>query len=281
MTIKITPLAGCIGATITGIDASDPVDDTIRSALRKGLDEHIFLLMNGQELDEDQQIAFASAFGPVLRRPRPGIIPEGEDANPAIMLVTNVRKDGEPIGSLPDGEMYFHHDTSYVEAPHLGTFLYAIKTPTTGGHTQLANMYAAYDAVPDALKEKLAGKTALNIYSYELVKKVDISGDISAYQHYSHPVFIRHPRSGRTALYVSRLMTARIDGMDPAESDEILEQLFEISERPEFHYEHVWSPGDLIIWDNLASIHARTDFPDSEVRMLRRCTIEGVRPEAA
>jgi taurine dioxygenase len=194
------------------------------------------------------------------------------------MLVSNIRKDGKPIGSLPDGEMWFHHDMCYVAEPHKGTFLYAIEVPNTGGNTRFTNMYKAYDCLPRALKEKLKGRTTLQVYDYMTTVQPDIDGDMSNIHHYTQPIFITNPESGRKALYVNRLMTARIDGLPRDESDAILEELFDIVERPEHVYEHKWTPGDLVMWDNLCSCHARTDFPADQTRLLRRCTVEGSGP---
>jgi taurine dioxygenase len=135
-------------------------------------------------------------------------------------------------------------------------------------------MYKAYDAVPPSLKQKLAGKKALHIHEYKRTEKPDLS-DISKTPHYFHPVFVTHPNTKRKSLFVDRLMTQRIEGVSPEENADILEQLYEIGERPEFIYEHVWQLGDFLMWDNRCSIHARTWFPKEENRLLRRCTVEG------
>ena len=136
-----------------------------------------------------------------------------------------------------------------------------------------SNMYRAYEAVPAALKDKLTGKKALHIHEYNRAQQAASSGDISGIPHYFHPVFITHPDTGRKTLFVDRLMTTRIEGVDAAESAAML--LYEIGERREFIFEHVWNLGDFVMWDNRCTIHARTDFPKEERRLLRRCTVEG------
>ncbi len=138
-----------------------------------------------------------------------------------------------------------------------------------------ANMYKAYGAVPAALKAKLKGKKALHIHEYKRSEKANLAADISNIPHFHHPVFITHPDTGRKTLFVDRLMTARIEELEPGESDAILEQLYEIGERREHIFEHVWQLGDFLMWDNRCTIHARTDFPKEERRLLRRCTVEG------
>jgi taurine dioxygenase len=165
---------------------------------------------------------------------------------------------------------------SYVPEPHKATFLYAIKIPSRGGNTWFTNMYQAYDNLPAELKRRLAGRRVLHVYDYGTVGRIDPdTADLSRIKHQWQPAFIANPETGRTALYVNRLMAARIEGLPRAESDDILERLFDVVEDPSIRYEHVWRPGDLVMWDNRCSCHARTDFPREEVRMLRRCTVLG------
>ena len=173
--------------------------------------------------------AFAAQFGKLGERARPPERrPEGSDYNASIMLISNVRENGVPVGSLPDGEMWFHHDMCYVRSPHKATMLYGIAIPPDGGDTKFANMYRAYDQISEALKQELRGRTALQTYNYSPTEIPDVDGDLTDIHHLSQPIFVTNPESGRTALYVNRLMPARIDGMSKDESDPILEQLFDI-----------------------------------------------------
>jgi taurine dioxygenase len=136
-------------------------------------------------------------------------------------------------------------------------------------------MYKAYDAVPDDLKRKLTGKRALHIHEYNRNRQASHAGDISLVPHHHHPVFTTHPDTGRKSLFVDRLMTTSIEGLDDTESTAMLNRLYDIGERREFIYEHVWRLGDFLMWDNRCTIHARTDFPKHERRLLRRCAVEG------
>ena len=278
MSITVTPRSPALGAEITGVDLAAPLDEATLAAIKRALLDHLVLVFPDQSLDDADQIRFSEYFGELGARKRHQDRAEADDVHFGVMLVTNIRKDGKPIGSLPDGEMWFHHDMCYVPVPHKGTFLYAIEIPDTGGNTRFANMYKAYDAVPPALAEQLAGRTALHVYDYVMTEKVDIDRDLGDIHHHSQPIFVTNPASGRKALYVNRLMTARIDGLPRDESDAILDQLFDIVERPENVFEHEWTPGELVMWDNLCSCHARTDFPADQRRLLRRCTIEGDGP---
>lgn len=274
--MEVVPLKDTIGAEVRGLDLREALDADTRTALVDAWKKHIVLLFRDQELDEGSQIAFANRFGEVGVRARPvDRRPEGADYNAAIMLVSNAKENGKYIGSLPDGEMWFHHDMCYDRMPHKGTFLFAMELPSTGGNTCFANMYEAYDRLPEETRKALKGRRALQIYDYATREQVDISDDISKYKHYVQPVVVTHPETGRKALYVNPLMTARIEGLPADESRDLLAELFAFTENTEIIYEHVWRKGDLMMWDNWCSTHARTDFPPTELRMLRRCTIKG------
>ncbi len=194
------------------------------------------------------------------------------------MFVTNIKdeKTGEPIGAFGDGEMWFHHDTSYYETPHKATLLYSITLPSWGGNTCFSNMYKAYENIPADLKEKLEGRKVLQIHDYKRRERINIyDSDISGMLQYEQPIFVTHPATGRKALYISRLMSARIEGLAQDENEEILEQLFTISENPAVVFEHEWKLRDMVMWDNYASIHMRKDFPRDESRLMRRLTLKG------
>ncbi len=281
--LAVEPLDAPLGARITGIDLSRPLDDDTIAAITEAWRRHIVLLFPAQDFDADQQLAFAMNFGPIGSRSRPRERrPEadGRDYDGALMFISNIVENGKPLGSLPDGEMWFHHDGIHAEKPQRASFLYAIELPVAGGNTRFANMYAAYDNLPAELKKALAGRTALNVYDFKMRERFDVGRGLDGVKHFTHPVFITHPATGKKALYVDRLMTARIEGLPKGESDAILDRLFAIGEDPAVVYEHVWTVGDFVMWDNLGSMHARTDFPAGERRLLRRCVIEGTRPEA-
>jgi len=276
--LTATPLDAPLGARVTGVDLARPLSNDLRRAIFRAWHEHIVLVFPGQDLTGPQQLAFAELFGPIKKRGRPeerrpdlGV----NDYESQVMFISNIRENGKAIGSLPDGEMWFHHDGCYKERPQRASFLYAMELPSVGGNTRFANMYKAYEAVPSALKTLLADKTALHVYDYELRSRFDITTGLDTVAHYSQPVFIRHPDTGRVALYVNPLMTARINGLPEDESRAVLDALFAIGQDPSVVYEHVWTLDDLVMWDNLCSMHARTDFSDDERRLMRRCVVEG------
>jgi taurine dioxygenase len=278
--IQVTPLSPACGAEIKGVDLTKPLTKETVAAIKEAWGKHLVLVFRGQKLSQDDQLRFASYFGNLgSRKKAPEALKartEGiEQTHEKVLLVSNIKVDGVPIGSFGEGEFWFHIDSGYAAKPYKYTFLHAIELPSTGGNTMFSNMYKAYEAVPPALKEKLKGKKALHIHEYNRARQASSQGDISGIPHYSHPVFITHPDTGRKTLFVDRLMTTRIEGVSEEESDKILEQLYDIGERREFIFEHVWQLGDFLMWDNRCTIHARTDFPKEERRLLRRCTVEG------
>ena len=273
---EVRPLTKHIGAEIHGIDLRQPVDEATRAAIYRAWLDHLVIVFPDQKLEQEDLLRVSSYFGEIgaLRRP-PKFFPPGFNRLlPNIMLISNIRENGEPIGALPDGEMMFHHDMIHAPIPHNGTFLYSVEIPTHGGNTLFASGYAAYDTMDPALRAKLEGKTALHLYNYGSTKKGDGHGT-EAFGQSKHPAFRTHEETKRKAVYVNRLMTTGIEGMSDEEAQPLLEAVFDHAEKPEFVYEHVWRVGDLLLWDNRCSSHARTDFPADQRRLMLRTTIEG------
>jgi taurine dioxygenase len=231
------------------------------------------ILLRGQTLDEDEQVRFATTFGEPTKNTSGRTF---SDKHPSVMLVSNIREDGKPIGALPDGEMHFHTDQCHQATPAKATMLYAIEIPSKGGDTLFSNAYAAYETLPEDIKQRIAGRRALNAYTTDTTLRSANYDD--ARSSYWHPVVRTHPATGRKALYVNRLMTREIEGLPREESDTILNKLFDHQEQPQFIYDHVWRPGDILMWDNRCTLHARTDFSAGERRLLRRVTILGEQP---
>jgi len=276
MGLEIRPLTKHIGAELRGIDLRQPLDEASQKAIYKAWLDHLVIVFPDQKLEQEDLLRVSSYFGEIgaLRRP-PKFFPPGFNRLlPNIMLISNIRENGEPIGALPDGEMMFHHDMIHAPIPHNGTFLYSVEIPTQGGNTLFASGYAAYDTLDPALRDKLEGKTALHLYNYGSTKKGDGHGT-EAFGEAKHPLFRTHEETNRKAIYVNRLMTTGIEGMSEEESQPWLDAVFYHAEKSEFVYEHVWSVGDLLLWDNRCSSHARTDFPADQRRLMLRTTIEG------
>jgi taurine dioxygenase len=270
----LRPLSAALGAEIIGVDLSEEIDDHTFAQIRDAWHRKLVILLRGQELSEQDQVRFAEKFGP------PAVIHTKQFVrnHPAVMLISNIREDGKPIGALPDGEMHFHTDQCHQERPAMASMLYALEVPSTGGNTLFANGYMAYETLPDGIKRRIEGRKALNAYDYDAAAMKRGTRLAEGVPSYVHPVVRTHPATGRKALYVNRLMTVRIEGLPAQESDELLATLFDHQERREFIYEHVWRAGDLLMWDNRCTLHARTDFSPNERRLMRRVTILGEKP---
>jgi taurine dioxygenase len=282
MSIEVKPLSPALGAEIGGVDLRDDLSAAVVAEIIAAWHSHLVLLFRGQSLTEDDQIRFAQHFGALQKRTRPpeAINEAGHTKYPQLtMLVSNIRENGKLIGSLPDGEMHFHSDQCYLEKPATGTFLYAIEVPSAGGDTLFLNMYKAYETLPPELKAKIDGKKALNAYLYDSTTRA-VNGskiDFSDHPHYVQPIVRTHPDTQRKALYVNRLMTFTVEGMEEEEGGALLNRLFGHIEQDRFIYAHHWRPGDLVLWDNRCTLHARTDFSDQERRLLRRYVVMGDR----
>jgi taurine dioxygenase len=282
MTLAVKPLSPALGAEIEGLDLREDLPAATAAAIIEAWHENLVLLFRDQSLSEDDQIRFARHFGELQKRTRPAeaINEAGRTKYPQLtMLVSNIRENGKLIGSLPDGEMHFHSDQCYIEKPATGTFLYAIEVPSAGGDTLFLNMYKAYEALPAELKARVDGRQALNAYLYDSTTRA-VNGakvDFSAHPHYVQPMVRTHPATGRKALYVNRLMTFTVEGMAEEEGSALLNRLFDHIEQERFIYAHHWRPGDLVLWDNRCTLHARTDFSDKERRLLRRYVVMGDR----
>jgi len=274
--LEIVPLTRHIGAELRGVDLREKPDDaTIRAIYQAWLD-HLVIIFPGQELSQEDLVRVTGYFGELgeLHRP-PKFFPKGyAKLLPGIMLISNIRENGEPIGALPDGEMMFHHDMIHSEVPSKATLLYSVEIPSTGGNTLFASGYAAYDTLDAGVRARLEGRKALHHYNYGSTRRGDGKG-VAAFGECVHPVFRTHEETGRKAVYVNRLMTVKILDLPDDESDRLLNAVCDHAEKREFVYEHVWRKGDLLLWDNRCSSHARTDFPSAERRLMLRTTVKG------
>jgi taurine dioxygenase len=278
--LEVVPLTKHIGAEIRGIDLREkPDEDTVRAIYQAWLD-HLVIIFPDQKLQQEDLVRATGFFGAMgdLSRPAKHFPAGYSKLLPGIMLISNIRENGEPIGALPDGEMMFHHDMIHAEVPSKATMLYSVEIPSAGGNTLFASGYAAYDTLDPAIRDRLEGKKALHHYNYGSTVRGDGKGTPS-FGECVHPVFRTNEDTGRKAIYVNRLMTVKILDVPEDESARLLNALWDHAEKPQFVYEHVWRVGDLLLWDNRCSSHARTDFPSTERRLMLRTTVKGtVRP---
>jgi taurine dioxygenase len=273
MPIRVRPLSAALGGEIVDLDLRKPIDAGAAREIREAWFRHQVLVFRDQVITIEDQRRLVACFGelqpPRSRLPR---------INPDILYVANVSVDGER-GELPEGDMQFHADQCYYETPTGGAVLYALEVPREGGNTLFANMYAAYETLSPRLRERLDGRDVLFAYDYEKNAYKRTRLDERA-PRFAHPAVIQHPETKRPVLFVNRLMADRLVGLPDNESEEILAQVFAHIETPDRIYEHVWRKGDVVVWDNFSTLHARTDFDPAERRVLRRMAIRGRRPLA-
>jgi len=266
--ISAQPLTPTIGAELRGVDLSVPLHDETVAEIRSALLEHHVVFLRGQDLDASQQLAFCARFGPIAR----SIGKRSDDQVEGVTVLDQIR----PVGQGADE---WHSDHMFASDPPLGTILYAVQLPRTGGDTCYVNMAAAYDALSPSLQEFLSGLTAENsnertvarIGSYELYEnaaELSRQGPHKA----THPVVRVHPETSRKVLYVSPRDTMRIHELSQRESDAILSLLFAHIESPEFQCRFRWEKGSLAFWDNRAVQHRA--IPDyGERRIMHRTMI--------
>jgi taurine dioxygenase len=272
--LRTRALSPALGAEIMNVDLSQPIDGDLFAKIQDCWHQNLVVLFRGQHLQEGDQVRFAERFGQLaLSHTR-----RFTTANPAVMLISNIRENGKQIGALPDGEMQFHSDQCYMEKPAMASMLYAIEVPGAGGNTLFANAYAAYETLSVEIKRRIDGRKAIHAYDYDNASVKRGTRITEGVPHFAHPLLRTHPATGRKALYVNRLMTIAIEGLPERESEELLELLFVHQENPAFVYEHTWRVNDLLMWDNRCTLHARTDFSATERRLMRRVTVLGERP---
>tara|TARA_A100001037_G_scaffold108144_1_gene98423 strand:+ start:335 stop:1243 length:909 start_codon:yes stop_codon:yes gene_type:complete len=261
-----------VGAKVTGVDLRKPLSEKLAQLIREIFFRYSVLCFPGQKINDEDQARFAALFGFVDRNDRSKGDPDNKQSKRGVMYVSNIREEGKLIGVLPDGEMHFHSDGAHREKPYRATTLFAIEIPITGGETKFAGMAAAYDALEGGLRSRLDKLEARHVFNYNKTTRGEMRHDNDV-AHAVHPLVIIHPNSGRKSLYLSRLMTSNIVGMEHEESEQLLNHLFDHCEKTQFVYEHKWAPGDLMIWDNRSVNHARNDFPSNQRRLLRRYTV--------
>lgn len=279
--LEVRKLHPRIGAEIRGVDLTKDLDDDTFAEIRRAIGQHAMIVFRNQPgLTGEQQLEFAARFGKIAER----LIPPKEidrqrtvQWNTLMLISDKVDEEGKEIGSLGHGEMWFHTDKCYVEKPHRFSFLYGIEIPSVGGNTKFTSLYSAYDNLAEDLKKRFAKTFVMQGQQYGVGRRIDITAPLETIHHYRQPMFVENPDSGKTALYVAAQNTMWIEGVEAKESERLLEHMFALTEDPANTYEHVWQVDDLLMWDNLACLHARTDWPAGETRMLRRCTVLGER----
>ena len=281
-TITVTPLSPALGGEISGVDIATGVSDEQFAEIRQAFTDYGVIFFRDQDLTPDQHIEFAERWGDinVNRFFHP------VETHP---VIAEVRK--EPDQKTAIGETW-HTDHSYDQVPAMGSILYAREVPEVGGDTMFASMYAAYEALSDGMKKMLlsmnaehSSRHAFGEVAYADIDPEEIGGRLgntaAATQDALHPVIIRHPLSGKPALYVNSNFTVRFEGWTREESQPLLDFLYDHASRPEFTCRFNWRRGSIAIWDNRATHHLALNDYHGKRRLMHRITLEGVALEPA
>ena len=279
MAISIRNLDAALGAEVRGIDLSKALAQCEVDAIEDAWRRRLVIVIKGQRLTDPQLLAFSGRFGEL---DPPGPNPYGEPLNkefPEINVISNVIENGKPIGNLGAGEAVWHADMTYIDVPPKAAILYALEVPPGQGNTYFADMFAAYEALPEALKRAAQGKVAIHDASRNsagMLRKgfkevTDVRQTVGA----RHPLVRTDPQTGRKALFLGRRPNAYVVGLDVAESDALLDALWAHVAEPRFAFCHEWEVGDLLMWNNLSVLHRRDEFDPNSRRVMHRTQIKG------
>jgi taurine dioxygenase len=282
--IEVVPTGRALGAEIRGADLKS-LDEPHFAALERAWYQHQVILVRGQTLRDQDLIGFSRRFGDLDWAPVQETGRRFVEGLPEIYIVSNVKVNGEPIGSLGAGEAVWHTDMSYLDIPPMASMLYALEVPPVGGNTSFCSMYAIYDALPEATKRRIAKLKIKHDGTYNsggyLRQGVTATDDPRTSPGAVHPLVCTHPDTGRQMLYLGRRRNAYLVGLELAESEALLDELWGFVQQGEYAWEHVWQVGDLVLWDNRCTMHRRDPFDDSSRRIMHRTQIKGRERPAA
>jgi len=281
--MRIEPQNASLGATLYDMDLSQPLVDADYCAIEQALGNYGVVCFPDQTLTVHQQRDFAQRFGKL----EINVANVGQDKElPEVMILSNIVENGKPLG-LNDAGQGWHTDMSYSQTIAFANVLYGIKIPHRDGeplgNTEFCNMHAAYADLPAAIKQELAGMTITHDFNkfWEMMRSQPGSrrAPLTEAQRQrkppvAHPVFLTHPITGRTVLYANPGYSVQINELSPARSSEMLVFLFAHQLQEKYRYRHRWRVGDVLMWDNIGTIHnAVADYRDDEPRYIRRCQV--------
>jgi taurine dioxygenase len=276
--LEVVPIGAALGATVNGVDLRHLGEATF-ARIMDAWHEHSVLLFRGQTLTDQDLIAFSRRLGDLDWAPVQETGRRFVEGLPEIYIVSNVKVNGEPIGSLGDGEAVWHTDMSYLDLPPKASMLYALEIPPTGGNTSFCTMYGIYEALPQQLKDRIAGLRIKHDGTYNsggyVRQGVTPTDDPRSSPGAVHPLVCTHPANGRRMLYLGRRRNAYLVGLELAESEALLNELWSVVDRREFSWEHVWRVGDLVLWDNRCTMHRRDAFDPNSRRIMHRTQVKG------
>ncbi|MGW3266244.1 TauD/TfdA dioxygenase family protein [Streptomyces sp. NPDC001056] len=281
--LELVPITGDIGTEVRGVDVTRPLSDRDFDRIYQAWIDTTVLLIRGQDMTPVQHIEFTRRFGEVFAYTRSQF---NDAEHPEILILSNLAKDGKPIGSAYSGRVW-HSDGAYLTDPPVGSMLYAREIPPTGGDTWYGNMFAAYDALPQAVKERIEdlkvviSRVQSRPYNYP-DRPAPTEKERAEWADVAHPLVRVHEENGRKALYAGGNVPWRIEGLSEDESAPLITFLQEFAIQPRFTYRHQWQIGDIVLWDNRSAMHRATPYDHvNHRRLLHRTTITGRRPAAA
>jgi taurine dioxygenase len=278
--VKISPIDAPLGAIVTDLDASKPIAPEVILQLKQALRDRHILIFKDQKLSDEQLLNFSLYFGalfvPSAETP---VLASKPGETPVVIPISNV--DGGYTGT---GELTFHSDHKWTLTPSSGSLLYALEIPSQGGDTYWLNTNLAYEALDETTKERIADLQLITYNPflqdrnvprplYRLDKNIPLISPI-----FPHPLVRTHPESGKKHLYLDVATEVEIVGLEPEEGSKLIEQLRQHLNQPKFYYQHKWSVGDIVYWDNQATLHYRQAFDPNERRVLKRVSLAGSRP---
>jgi len=277
--VQVSRLSDAIGAFVECGDVrtlSPPRFSLVHQAFL----DNLVLVIRGQKLTDDDLMAFGRRFGELTRPSAVHISQAARDEKyPEIAVISNVIEGGMAIGGLGDGEAVWHTDSAFADLPPSTSILYSIEIPPTGGDTGFANMYEPLESLPQHLRSAIAGKTIKHDKRYtsggQLRPGYLPEQDLRESPGPSHPIIRKHPETGRSALYLGRRPHAYINGMSPAESEQLLDALWAHATQPRFTWHHQWRLGDILVWDNRCAMHRRDAFDPAARRIMHRTQCKG------
>jgi taurine dioxygenase len=292
MAIRHTPITAALGATIEGVDLAEITPAEFRKVHDVWKKHHVVVL-RGQRLTNAQFERFSAMIGELDPPPNQGAGRKSVPGYPNLYVVSN-RKNaaGEPIGALGDGEASWHTDMSYLERPPLASMLWSVELPSSGGDTWFASMPAALRSMPPDLVARISRMAIKHDGTYDsggnLRKGMVANNDPRQSVGTLHPIVIVQPETGEHTLYLGRRRNAWIAGLSPEESERLLNIIWSYATANEVTLSHQWKLGDVVLWNNLTTMHRRDAFPADEVRTMHRSQIKGrhapaspIRQEAA
>jgi alpha-ketoglutarate-dependent taurine dioxygenase len=278
---QIQPIKQHVGADVTGLDLTQPVDEATRRALYDAVVENVALVIRDQHFTAAQFAAAAELFGELMPDQIQTNLAEGV---PMVSILSNLEKDSNGNQAKTPKNAIWHTDHTNKERPPNFTFLYAVELPEQGGGTSVVNMNAAYDALPTAKRTEIENMQTANVRVSSALLKYANPETLAEQERLAappmmHPLVRTHPDRGTKAIWFHLSKTEKIDGMDAFETQDFLNELLTDSIKSEFEYTHNWTLGDMLIIDNRTAMHkAGVDYDQSQHRMLYRTMVCGDRP---